>query len=202
MTTQATPVHPTMAETSQPSAVQPASVPVANGQSKKDPPPLPLAAFESADLEQEAIQLAIQAAKAAEAGKASGGRAVKHAKGRGPIGASERTKGEDRKSSPVRVQVNERGRVAGADKPLEGTLTDISLTGAFLASNRTLSPGSEVTLRFALPIGEDGGMEKVEARAEVRHRGRDNSGVGLRFLRMPADAMATIQRFLDENRPR
>lgn len=175
---------------------------------RKNPPPLPLAAFESADLEKEAIQLAIQAAKAQEAKaqavpvvEAKTVRARPSAPAKGRPAAASRSKGEDRKSSPVRVQVNERGRVAGSDKPLEGNLTDISLTGAFLASNRTLAPGSEVTLRFSLPLGEDGELKKVEARAEVRHRGRDNDGVGLRFLRMPADAMATIQRFLDENRP-
>ena len=107
--------------------------------------------------------------------------------------------GKKRNGSSVRVQVNERGRLAVGQTPLQGTLTDISMTGAFLASERTLAPGSEVTLRFSLPIGEDGTVEQVEVRAEVRHRGRGQSGIGLRFLRMPGEAMRTLERFLAEH---
>ncbi len=198
---------------------------------KKAPPPLPMGALESAELDAEALRVAVMRARAAERANGQSGHEVTGSRSLAEIaaaagrdanalleppqtqpsadrsqeasdeGATVRRKSQTRKSSAVRVQVNERGRLAVGDKPLLGTLTDISLSGAFLASSRTLKPGSEVTLRFSLPVGEKGRMAPVEVRAEVRHRGRDQSGLGLRFLRMPADAMATIRRFLEENRP-
>lgn len=93
----------------------------------------------------------------------------------------------------VRVEVGAPGAIEGAHRVV-GEVRDISLHGLFLVCPRRLPPGREITVRFSLPM--DGGeVGRVEARAEVRHRGA-GAGVGLRFLRLPYESATIIQRYL------
>ncbi len=179
-------------EVSEPVNVSETNVEVASphAPSAATPPPLPIEAFESAELDLEALQEAVARANAAKA-------AVEASNAVAPAQPARRASAK-RRASAVRVHVNEQGRLA-AGQTIAGTLTDISVSGAFLASERTLKPGTEVTLRFSLPLDE-GRSGAVEVRAEVRHRGRNQSGVGLRFLRMPSDGMRVIEAYLAEHR--
>lgn len=93
----------------------------------------------------------------------------------------------------LRVEVDVAGVVEGTQR-ISGVVRDLSLHGLFLSCRPRLPLGEELTVRFTVPL-EDGQVGRVEARAEVRHRGRGR-GLGLRFLRLSHENAAVIQRYL------
>ena len=83
-----------------------------------------------------------------------------------------------------------------------GLTQDISSGGIFVATGLSYRVGEKMTVRFTLP----GRKEPIVADAEVRWvrdsrytRTDSPDGVGLRFVSLPAEAQASIVRFL-ENR--
>ncbi len=105
--------------------------------------------------------------------------------------------GENEGARPrsTRVEIRVKGTAHG-ERPVYGTLTNLSRTGAFLQSANSLQNGTELNLTFVLPHP---GHEpvNVEVRGEVKHRGRGlENGVGVRFFRLSHDGALAIDRFL------
>lgn len=76
-------------------------------------------------------------------------------------------------------------------------LSDLSFAGAgFVGPSVSAKVGSEVTLRFELPV--DGMYVRVEVRGEVRHQKRmGKPSFGVRFLRLSYEAQKAITSYLN-----
>jgi uncharacterized protein (TIGR02266 family) len=83
-----------------------------------------------------------------------------------------------------------------------GLTQNISAGGLFIATHHIRRIGDKISLKFALP----GTPEPITVETEVRwirensalHRvGDGNTGMGVRFINLSADATAAINRFLE-----
>jgi uncharacterized protein (TIGR02266 family) len=83
-----------------------------------------------------------------------------------------------------------------------GLTQNISAGGLFIATHHIRRIGDKITLKFALP----GTPEPIAVETEVRwirensalHRvGDGNTGMGVRFINLSAEATAAINRFLE-----
>jgi uncharacterized protein (TIGR02266 family) len=83
----------------------------------------------------------------------------------------------------------------GAAINLDGRVTDLSQVGLFLATKHFIPLGDQVHLEFDLPTGH------VEAMGEVRWIARGanvaQQGLGIRFLRLSAEAARAIDLTID-----
>lgn len=86
-------------------------------------------------------------------------------------------------------------------RTVSGSLKDISSGGLFVQTAPPLLPvGTEVTLRFALPDDP----RELEASGEIRYHSHlpafdGGAGFGLRFIRLPYEARARIDAFVQAN---
>jgi uncharacterized protein (TIGR02266 family) len=83
-----------------------------------------------------------------------------------------------------------------------GLTQNISAGGLFIATHHIRRIGDKISLKFALP----GTAEPITVETEVRwirensalHRvGDGNTGMGVRFINLTAEATAAINRFLE-----
>lgn len=106
-----------------------------------------------------------------------------------PAGNGAGQRGADRRTLTAVADVREAGT---DDAPLPLHLSEVSATGAFVASDLLLPVGAALELSFGLPDAS-----RVEALARVvrvQHRG-GRPGMGIVFDRVPANARAALRRY-------
>lgn len=98
---------------------------------------------------------------------------------------------------PARTPASVRATLSAGRTRENVQLSDLSFAGAgFVGQNVRAQVGSEVTLRFELPV--DGMFVPVEVRGEVRHQKRiGKASFGVRFLRLSYEAQKAINSYLN-----
>ena len=95
---------------------------------------------------------------------------------------------------PVSIRVTFRRDAAGSTLEIEGTLEDLSVSGAFVGTKHPLPAGAGVRLRFSSPTA----WEPIEVGATVRWvsdgTGSEPVGFGVRFESLsPHEATALYE---------
>jgi c-di-GMP-binding flagellar brake protein YcgR len=80
-------------------------------------------------------------------------------------------------------------------EPCDGRTEDISLGGVLVLLDSALDLGSQLRLRFSLPISGKVVDVAAVSKWERDHRGR--RAVGLEFVNLPAEAGEAIQRYVE-----
>ncbi len=107
-----------------------------------------------------------------------------------PRGGGAGQRSADRRDVTVLAEIRELG---ADDAPLPLELSEVSATGAFVASDLLLPVGARVAVRFGITgLGE--AIETEGRVVRVQHRG-GQPGMGLIFERMHADARARLRAF-------
>jgi serine/threonine protein kinase len=109
------------------------------------------------------------------------------------IAAQMETQGVSRRVHP-RVGYLAPLRITAPDGSYDGHTEDISEGGALVVGGRRPPDGTEVTVRFPLPIS--GGITAVQARTKWCRSRRGTHAVGIEFMNLTAGARAEIARYV------
>ncbi len=93
----------------------------------------------------------------------------------------------------ARVYCGMSGRAEGPTGPVRGVVRNLSKGGMFFLAGNLLPVGSTYDLAFELP-----GEPPIRATGEVRYHYKyaDGQGMGIRFVRLAADDLAVISRYV------
>ena len=111
---------------------------------------------------------------------------------------------ELRERRHIRYPVNLRFIFSVGNEVRQAFSRDLSLTGAFLNTDKVVSPGSALNLRFRLP-GED---EAIECRGIVRNnqvigrRGAPSRGFGVEFQEIGRSELQRLEAFIEKHQSR
>ena len=117
---------------------------------------------------------------------------------KGPAKKARRSGVENRKHPRLPLVV--KTEVGAGDQVQRGYLTNLSLGGAFLATEKTIPPGTPLRLLVFLPwkLGEFQAEAKVVWSTGKEGSETDPPGVGLAFTKMNSEGEQRLQRYVQK----